>query len=114
MDPGEVPADTAVREMWEETGLLVEPIRILGVYSGPEFMTTYPHGDQICSVDIVFECRAVGGALQVDGEEVDELAFVGQTELSALDLPAWTQIVLTNFFATDRAAIHFQLPTWQP
>jgi len=31
VDPHESPADAAVREMWEETGLLVEPTKILGV-----------------------------------------------------------------------------------
>lgn len=31
IDPHESPADAAVCEMWEETGLLVDPTRALGV-----------------------------------------------------------------------------------
>ncbi len=31
VDPHESPADAADREMWEETGLLVDPTRVLGV-----------------------------------------------------------------------------------
>jgi 8-oxo-dGTP pyrophosphatase MutT (NUDIX family) len=38
IEPGETPADAAVREMWEETGLLVRLVRILGVYVGPWVM----------------------------------------------------------------------------
>lgn len=31
---GETPADAAVREAWEETGLLVEPVALIGVFGG--------------------------------------------------------------------------------
>ncbi len=34
IEPGETPADAAVRETWEETGLIVELTGILGVYGG--------------------------------------------------------------------------------
>ncbi len=44
LDPHESPADAAVREMWEETGLRVEPTRVLGVYGGPEFHVRYAKG----------------------------------------------------------------------
>ena len=45
IDPNELPAEAAVRECWEETGVLVEPIRITGVFGGPEFLIKYPNGD---------------------------------------------------------------------
>ena len=35
IESGETPADAAVREMWEETGLLIKLVRILGVFGGP-------------------------------------------------------------------------------
>ena len=38
IDPDESPRDAAVREMQEETGLPVEPVRILGVRGGREFL----------------------------------------------------------------------------
>src|SRR3712207_4896517 len=47
MDPDEVPANAAVREVWEETGLLIEPVRLIGVFGGPEFRVTYPNGDAV-------------------------------------------------------------------
>ena len=37
IEPDETPADAAVRECWEETGLLVEPTGLLGVFGGPGF-----------------------------------------------------------------------------
>src|SRR6476469_2851423 len=46
VEPYETPADAAVREMWEETGLLVEPTAILGVFGGPECAVEYANGDR--------------------------------------------------------------------
>jgi ADP-ribose pyrophosphatase YjhB (NUDIX family) len=36
VEPTEVPADAAVREMFEETGLLVRLTRLVGVFGGPD------------------------------------------------------------------------------
>src|SRR6202012_3571922 len=34
VEMGETPADAAVRECWEETGALVRPTKLLGVFGG--------------------------------------------------------------------------------
>jgi ADP-ribose pyrophosphatase YjhB (NUDIX family) len=56
-------ADVAVaREVLEETGYVVEVIRLVGVYSDPQFTTmTYPDGNTVSYVALAFECRVVGG-----------------------------------------------------
>src|SRR5688572_30596106 len=46
MEFDETPADAVVREAWEETGLMVTPRRVFGVYGGPEFIVRYPNGDE--------------------------------------------------------------------
>ncbi len=76
MEPGERIVDCLVREAWEETGLEVEPIRLVGIYSDPAFMhVTFPNGDQAHLVSATFECRIVGGRLRADGEESLEVAY---------------------------------------
>src|ERR1700761_5692223 len=45
IDPQEQPADAAVRECFEETGLLVELRGVIGVFGGPDFLVKYPNGD---------------------------------------------------------------------
>ena len=76
MEPGERIADCAAREAREETGLEVEPVRLIGIYSDPAFMhITFPNGDQAHLVSATFECRAVGGSLRADGEESLEVAY---------------------------------------
>jgi len=70
MEPGERIADCIVREVREETGLEVEPVRIVGVYSDPAYThITYPNGDEVHFVSTTFECRIVGGKLRADGDE---------------------------------------------
>ncbi len=59
-DLGETTTAAIIREVYEETGLTVQPVRVMGVYSeGME--SDYPNGDQIHGVGIAFECRVTGG-----------------------------------------------------
>lgn len=64
-----------VREVYEETGLDVSPVRLVGVYSSPEFDVTYPNGDQVQQVTFCFACRVVGGSLHPDNDETLDLAW---------------------------------------
>ena len=76
IDPGETPAQAVVREAHEETGLHVVPEKVAGVFGGEGFRHTYPNGDQIEIVSIVFLCRVTGGTLGgLDGETL-ELRYV--------------------------------------
>ncbi len=113
IDPGEEPADAAVRECWEETGLLVEPTRLLGVFGGPSFRIAYPNGDIASYVAIAFEARKICGTLRADGLETSALKFVSRNESESLTMAPWNEfMVATAFGCKDRA--YFAPPTWQP
>lgn len=75
MDLGESIAETVVREVREEVGLVVEPIRLIGVYSGLNNQVTYPNGDEIQGCASLFECRVTGGDRRVDDDEITEVGF---------------------------------------
>jgi ADP-ribose pyrophosphatase YjhB (NUDIX family) len=79
MDPGEQPAETVVREVYEETAVHVRPERITSVFTQPP--NTYPNGDRCEFVDITFRCRAIGGEARVND---DESLHVGWYPLDAL------------------------------
>jgi 8-oxo-dGTP pyrophosphatase MutT (NUDIX family) len=77
MELGERADEAVVREVREETGLEVEPVMLIGVYSSPDFAITYPNGDQVQPVILFFECRVLDGTLQPDMEEVLEGRYFG-------------------------------------
>jgi len=65
MEPGERLLDCLQREVREETGLEVEPLRLTGLYSDPDYvLITYPNGDRVQFVSATFECQVVGGRLR--------------------------------------------------
>jgi 8-oxo-dGTP pyrophosphatase MutT (NUDIX family) len=86
MDPGEQPAETIVREVYEETAVHVVPERVTSVLTQPPIV--YPNGDRCEYVDITFRCRAVGGEARVND---DESLAVGWFELD--DLPPLSDLV---------------------
>jgi 8-oxo-dGTP pyrophosphatase MutT (NUDIX family) len=76
IDPGESPAQAVVREVREETGLIVEPTAVAGVFGGEGFRVYYGNGDVVEYTVIVFECRVVGGELGGLDDETAELHFI--------------------------------------
>jgi 8-oxo-dGTP pyrophosphatase MutT (NUDIX family) len=73
VDPGEEPADCAVREIFEETGVIAVPERL--VETGISRPITYPNGDQVQYLELTFRCRAVGGQARVNDPESVEVAW---------------------------------------
>jgi mutator protein MutT len=80
IDPGETPGQAVVREVREETGLIVEPTRVAAVLGGTPHQIHYPNGDVVEYTVIVFECRTLGGELGgLDGESL-ELRYCSAAE----------------------------------
>jgi 8-oxo-dGTP pyrophosphatase MutT (NUDIX family) len=91
VDPGEAPAQALVREVYEETGLVVRPRRIVAVVGGADQRMRYPNGDVTEYTTTYFSADVVRGVLGPrDGEALDartftddELALVAPPRLSA-------------------------------
>jgi 8-oxo-dGTP diphosphatase len=88
IDPGEDPADAAVREVLEETGYHVDLDGLLGVDSfvipGPE--RVHPSERPVQALRIVYRAHVVGGELRVEEDgSTDGVAWHTQDEVDALD-----------------------------
>lgn len=87
MDPDETPAEAIVREVEEETGLVVEIEKVIGVFAGKDFTWTYPNQDVVQYTVIVFLCRPIGGELSAVDGEAQELAYLSAMEKLNLQAP---------------------------
>src|SRR5690606_31557852 len=81
MELGESVHDTARREVYEETGLLLEELELFGIYSGPQYDKTFSNGDQVALVLISFICKRYSGNLVENNEESLENNFFSLEEL---------------------------------
>jgi len=113
LEPDEPPADAVVRETWEETGLTVEPVRLVGVYAGPEFRVRYANGDEVTYVMSVFGCRVLAGTPRPDGVETLEVGYFSESEVGMLAIPAWLRVTLPDVLAAWGMA-RFAAPLWRP
>jgi 8-oxo-dGTP pyrophosphatase MutT (NUDIX family) len=70
IEAGETVAEACAREVWEETGLTIEVLRLIGVYSDPHKMVIYPDGNQVHIIALSFEAGIVGGELGGSNETI--------------------------------------------
>ncbi|HET6246755.1 MAG TPA: NUDIX domain-containing protein [Tepidisphaeraceae bacterium] len=108
LDPGEEPAQAAVREAFEETGLIVRPSRLLGIYVDP--LIRYPNGDQILYTATAFLCRPVGGSLKVGDDESYEVRYFAPEALPVL-MPS-QRIRVDNALSKDERAYYAWDESW--
>lgn len=79
LEPGETLHEGLVREVREEIGLDVAPVRLTGVYQNMALGPTA----------LVFWCRRLGGSERLS-DETSEWRWVRPDELSSLMPPAWS------------------------
>lgn len=80
IEPGSVPEEPYA-EVYEETGLMVHPTSILGVFGGAKYRYEYSNGDQVEYTVIVFECSIIRGTLRAIDGEIEEFKFFKENEL---------------------------------
>ena len=96
LEVGELVGEAAVREAREETGLIIEPTELLGVYD--RVLRDAEQRVQYHYVLIDFLCRKVGGEL-LAADDAAEVRWFTRDELLALNLAEDTQDVIGKGFA---------------
>lgn len=112
VEPGELPADAALREMWEETGVRIRLTRLAGVYGGSEFIVSYSNDELVSYVMAVFSARVESVDSRPHSNETLEMGFFGEDEIDGLDVARWVPPVLKELRADG--SMGFQDPTWSP
>lgn len=78
---GETVEEAAKRELFEETGLTANTLCLLGVFSGEELRYTYPNGDKVSIVQIIYTCNDFSGDISCEQEEVSALKWFDINEI---------------------------------
>ena len=81
LEPGESFVQTAARELHEETGLTADRLEALEMFAGPEYRFTYPNGDVVDYVSVLYRAHGVSGELRPQMDEVLEVGWFGLDEL---------------------------------
>jgi ADP-ribose pyrophosphatase YjhB (NUDIX family)/lambda repressor-like predicted transcriptional regulator len=95
MRPGEQIGDTAMRAVYDLTGLDVTPEFLIGVFTDVRYLTEYPDGEVRQELDVCFACHVLGGRL-APPDPTTEAAFHAADDLIGLQPPvhpaAWLRI----------------------
>ncbi|GIP29392.1 DNA mismatch repair protein MutT [Paenibacillus sp. J23TS9] len=99
MEPGELIEETATREVYEETGLTLNHLTMLELFSGPALYLKLKNGDELYSVTAMYLCNDYRGELACDSTESHEIRFFDVGDLPNLN-PANT-IYLAKYLESD-------------
>ena len=102
IDSGETVAESCCREVLEETGLVIEIERLIGIYSDPNRIFVYPDNAWHV-VELLFAAKAAGGSLRTTAETT-EARFFTREDTASLDLLEHDAERLADVFAGNTAA----------
>ncbi|MFT9599135.1 NUDIX hydrolase [Mesobacillus sp.] len=82
MELGESTEEAGRREVFEETGLEIGQLNLVGVFSGKQHHVKLPNGDEFYPVTVAYVSKEIlGGVLKADGIETTEARFFSVSEL---------------------------------
>ena len=104
MELGESIEQGAVREVKEETGLDVEVVGLVGVYTNPQHVMAYDDGEVRQQFSLCFTTKLLGGELQFDDESTD-IAWVAEVDLASYPMHPSMRLRVQHFL--DRRALPY-------
>jgi ADP-ribose pyrophosphatase YjhB (NUDIX family) len=85
VEPGETLTQAILREVKEETGVDVDVIGLIGVYSNPHHVIAYDNGEVRQEFSICFRARPTGGALHTSSES-SEVHWLNRSQLADVEI----------------------------
>jgi 8-oxo-dGTP pyrophosphatase MutT (NUDIX family) len=85
MEVGETIRQCVIREVKEETGLDIDVVSLVGIYSDPRYVIEYANGEVRQQFSVCFYCRPRSGILMSSPESI-EVAWFDLADLPAIEL----------------------------
>lgn len=98
MELGESTEDVARREIYEETGLSVDKLHLINVYSGPQNYIKAENGDEFYVVTIAYYSKGYAGKLNIDKSESIKFEFFYPDELPS-NIVKSHKVILDEFLS---------------
>lgn len=95
MELSESTEDTARREVFEETGLTVGELKLIDVFSGPEYFIKLPNKDEFYAVTTAYYTKDFKGNITIDNEESLDLKFIDLCNLPGEMVKSHRKIIET-------------------
>jgi 8-oxo-dGTP pyrophosphatase MutT (NUDIX family) len=89
-EAGESIAETVVREVKEETGITVEVVRMVGIYTNPKRVIAFSDGEVRQEFSICFAARPLTSEIRASSESFD-VRWVSVAGLDRLDIAPTTR-----------------------
>jgi ADP-ribose pyrophosphatase YjhB (NUDIX family) len=71
--------------VWEETGLEVRIVGLIGIYTDPRHVMAYPDGEVRQQCSVCFKAQLLGGKIRTS-DETGEVKFVSRRDLDCLNI----------------------------
>ncbi|RZU54051.1 ADP-ribose pyrophosphatase YjhB (NUDIX family) [Krasilnikovia cinnamomea] len=82
---GETPSECAIRETLEETGIAVEILGIVGIYSDPGHIVAYTDGEIRQEYEVTFLAHPLGGT-PMENDEASAVGWFAPEDMLTLDI----------------------------
>ncbi|TQR35898.1 NUDIX domain-containing protein [Lysinibacillus sphaericus] len=100
MEIGDSFEETAQKELYEETGLIAEELKLVGLASGKELYYKFPHGDEIYNATAIFKATTVKGIIK-QNEESKDLKYFPLEKLPDLNYTTLKLLEKVGYISTD-------------
>jgi len=105
MEIGESIGECIKREVKEETGLEIEPMYVVGIYSNPKHVIAFSDGEVRQEFSICFACRMLGGTLAASNES-DDVQFFLRREIAGLEMHPSIKERITDYWKRKKAQFY--------
>lgn len=102
MELGESLTDCASREVHEETGLDIEIVGLVGIYSDPRHIIAYTDGEVRQQFNVCFHGAVLRGRLRHDAESI-AIRYVSPTEVDRLPMTQSQRLRISHHLAGPSA-----------
>ncbi|MCM3920461.1 NUDIX domain-containing protein [Frankia sp. AiPs1] len=98
IEPGETVRQATAREVKEETGIDIEVIGIVGIFSDPGHVAAYDDGEVRQEFSICFTTRILGGEIATSSES-SEVRFVAPQEIGEYRIHESLRVRIDQYLA---------------